>query len=30
VHLWYGDERCVPLDDPEANHSLATTHLQAP
>ena len=29
VHLWYGDERCVPLDDPEANHSLATTHLRA-
>ncbi|MEA2251649.1 MAG: 6-phosphogluconolactonase [Solirubrobacteraceae bacterium] len=30
VHLWYGDERCVPLDDAESNHRLATTHLQAP
>jgi 6-phosphogluconolactonase len=30
VHLWYGDERCVPLDDDESNHLLATTHLQAP
>jgi 6-phosphogluconolactonase len=30
VHLWYGDERCVPLDDEESNHRLATTHLQAP
>jgi 6-phosphogluconolactonase len=30
VHLWYGDERCVPLDDEESNHRLATEHLQAP
>ena len=30
VHLWYGDERCVPLDDPESNHRLATEHLTAP
>jgi 6-phosphogluconolactonase len=30
VHLWYGDERVVPLDDEESNHRLATDHLQAP
>jgi 6-phosphogluconolactonase len=30
VHLWYGDERVVPLDDEESNHRLATEHLQAP
>jgi 6-phosphogluconolactonase len=30
VHLWYGDERCVPLDDEESNHRLATEHLTAP
>jgi 6-phosphogluconolactonase len=30
VHLWYGDERCVPLDDPESNHRLVTEHLDAP
>jgi 6-phosphogluconolactonase len=30
VHLWYGDERIVPLDDPESNHRLATEHLDAP
>ena len=30
VHLWYGDERCVPLDDPESNHRLVTEHLAAP
>ena len=30
VHLWYGDERCVPLDDAESNHRLATEHLTAP
>jgi 6-phosphogluconolactonase len=30
VHLWYGDERCVPLDDDESNHLLASTHLEAP
>lgn len=30
VHLWYVDERVVPLDDEESNHRLATEHLQAP
>jgi 6-phosphogluconolactonase len=30
VHLWYGDERCVPLDDPESNHRLVTEHFDAP
>jgi 6-phosphogluconolactonase len=30
VHLWYGDERCVPLDDEESNHRLATANLDAP
>jgi 6-phosphogluconolactonase len=30
VHLWYGDERCVPLDDEESNHRLVTEHLDAP
>jgi 6-phosphogluconolactonase len=30
VHLWYGDERIVPLDDPESNHRLATERLDAP
>jgi 6-phosphogluconolactonase len=30
VHLWYGDERVVPLDDPESNHRLATGTLDAP
>jgi 6-phosphogluconolactonase len=30
VHLWYGDERCVPLDDPESTHRLATGTLDAP
>jgi 6-phosphogluconolactonase len=30
VHLWYADERCVPLDDEESNHHLATAHLDAP
>lgn len=30
VHLWYGDERCVPLDDPESTHRLATGTLHAP
>jgi 6-phosphogluconolactonase len=29
IHLWYGDERIVPLDDPESNHRLATEHLEA-
>jgi 6-phosphogluconolactonase len=30
VHLWYGDERVVALDDEESNHRLATAHLEAP
>jgi 6-phosphogluconolactonase len=30
VHLWYGDERVVPLDDPESTHRLATATLEAP
>src|SRR3954453_13632918 len=30
VHLWYGDERIVPLDDPESTHRLATGTLEAP
>jgi 6-phosphogluconolactonase len=30
VHLWYGDERCVPLDDPESNHRAAREALDAP
>jgi 6-phosphogluconolactonase len=29
VHLWYGDERVVPLDDPESTHRLATETLDA-
>jgi 6-phosphogluconolactonase len=29
VHLWYGDERCVPLDDEESNHRLVREHLDA-
>jgi 6-phosphogluconolactonase len=30
VDLWYGDERCVPPDDPESNHGQAIARLQAP
>jgi 6-phosphogluconolactonase len=30
VHLWYGDERCVPLDDPESNHRAVREALDAP
>jgi 6-phosphogluconolactonase len=30
VHLWYGDERCVPLDDPESNHRAAMDAFDAP
>jgi 6-phosphogluconolactonase len=30
VHLWYGDERVVALDDPESNHFQATRHLDVP
>ncbi|HEX4805603.1 MAG TPA: 6-phosphogluconolactonase, partial [Conexibacter sp.] len=29
VHLWFGDERCVPLDDPESNHALVARTLLA-
>ena len=29
VHLWFGDERCVPLDDPESNHALVVQTLLA-
>ncbi|HZV73983.1 MAG TPA: 6-phosphogluconolactonase [Conexibacter sp.] len=29
VHLWFGDERCVPLDDPESNHNLLARTLLA-
>jgi 6-phosphogluconolactonase len=27
VHLWLGDERCVPLDDEDSNHLLLTRTL---
>src|SRR6185295_15679537 len=27
LHVWYGDERCVPPDDPESNHALARAAL---
>ena len=30
VHLWYGDERVVPHDDPESTHRLAMGTLDAP
>jgi 6-phosphogluconolactonase len=30
VHLWYGDERCVPFDHPDSNHGQALDRLQAP
>jgi 6-phosphogluconolactonase len=29
VHLWFGDERCVPLDDPDSNHALVAGTLLA-
>jgi 6-phosphogluconolactonase len=29
VHLWYGDERCVPFDDPESNHGQVKERLRA-
>jgi len=29
VHLWFGDERCVPLDDPGSNHHLLARTLLA-
>jgi 6-phosphogluconolactonase len=30
VHLWYGDERCVPPDDPESNAGMVREALVAP
>jgi 6-phosphogluconolactonase len=30
VHLWYGDERVVPLDDEDSNHRQVVAHLDAP
>jgi 6-phosphogluconolactonase len=30
VHLWYGDERCVPEGDDDANHTMASRALDAP
>lgn len=30
VHLWIGDERCVPHDHPDSNVRLAYEHLPAP
>lgn len=30
VDLWYGDERCVPPDDPQSNHGQAAARLDAP
>lgn len=30
VHLWYGDERCVPEGDEDANHVMASRALEAP
>ena len=29
VHLWYGDERCVPPDHEDSNHGQAVQHLEA-
>jgi 6-phosphogluconolactonase len=29
VELWYGDERCVPPEDPESNHRLVAESLLA-
>jgi 6-phosphogluconolactonase len=29
VHVWFGDERCVPPDDPESNFRLASETLVA-
>jgi len=29
VHLWFGDERCVPLDDADSNHRLVAHTLLA-
>jgi 6-phosphogluconolactonase len=30
VHLWYGDERCVPYDSQESNHGAARDRLAVP
>jgi 6-phosphogluconolactonase len=30
VHLYWGDERCVPADDPESNYGNAREHLIEP
>jgi 6-phosphogluconolactonase len=30
IHLWYGDERCVAPDDPEANAAMVRQALRAP
>ena len=30
VHLWFGDERCVPPEDPEANVRMVREALAAP
>jgi 6-phosphogluconolactonase len=30
VHLWYGDERCVPFDHPDSNHGQVAAILRAP
>jgi 6-phosphogluconolactonase len=30
VHLWYGDERCVPFDHPDSNHGAVAAVLHAP
>lgn len=30
VQLWYGDERCVPEGDEQANHTMASRALEAP
>ncbi len=30
VHLWYGDERCVPFDHPDSNHGAVAAELLAP
>ncbi|MBI2925371.1 MAG: 6-phosphogluconolactonase [Verrucomicrobia bacterium] len=30
VHFFWGDERCVPPNDPASNHGLAQRHLLAP
>ena len=29
VHLWYGDERCVPFDHPDSNHGAVAGALRA-